>query len=319
MKDKNDIEISLGKIARYIGEGWNRIVDNMRIIHKHPIPSSPDYILSLDEIKQISLSIYNHLLKNEFELPELFQMNISEIENELNIEKGKMYYSEITKKFYFYRGWSNSYYVRDIEDFKFTFETAPKCGFIVRKTPFDYGESSYINLLIKNIRELELKAADCVYIDLGECFYSPDKNMNVRYSCKGVIGHFYFFENEWEEQIFLTLDELKRLQRIEPFGRIKLSNLKIYVYKNLTISVYYESISGYYRGEDSGARYPEYEEEFICEYNLSPLKEEYESVIRKLASGNNNTISGEHPFYKVILAHPELCIRGKPTHSKYFQ
>ena len=318
MKDKNDIEISLGKIARYLGDGWNRIVDNMRILHNRHIPSDPDYVLSQDEIEQISLPIYTQLLNDEFELPELFQMDISELENELNILLGKMYYSKKTQNFYFYRGWSNSYYVRNIADFKFTFETAPRCGFIVRKSPFDFGESSYVDLLIKNIQELELKEADCVYIDIGECFYSPDKNINVRYTCKGSIGYFYFFENEWEEQIFLTMDELRRLERIDSFGRIKLKNLKVYIYENLKIFVYYEYVSGYYRGEDSGARYPEYEEEFICEYNLSSLRKEYGSVIRKLASGYNNTICGEHPFYKVILAHPELCVNGTPTHSKYY-
>lgn len=47
MKDKNGIEITLGKLARYIGDGWNSIVDYMRIRRKHPIPSDPNYILSL--------------------------------------------------------------------------------------------------------------------------------------------------------------------------------------------------------------------------------------------------------------------------------
>lgn len=105
-----------------------------------------------------------------------------------------MYYSEITKKFYLYRGWSNSYYTRDISDFKFTFETATRCGFIIRKSPFDYGESKYENIEISKIRELKLEKFDCVYIDLGDCFYSPDKNMNVRYTCKGVIGYSYFLK-----------------------------------------------------------------------------------------------------------------------------
>lgn len=319
MKDKNGIEISLGKIARYLGEGWNRIVENMRIIHKHPIPSDPDYILSLDEIKHISMTIYTQLLKHEFELPKLFQININELENELSIKIGKMYYSEITKKFYLYRGWSNSYYTRDISDFKFTFETATRCGFIIRKSPFDYGESKYENIEISKIRELRLEKFDCVYIDLGDCFYSPDKNMNVRYTCKGVIGYSYFFENEWEEHISFSLDELKNLQPIKPFTNIRLKNIKIYAYENLTFSVYREYISDYYRGEDSGARYPEYEEEYLCSYDFSTLRKEYEAQIQKLASGYPNYITGEHQFYKVLLSHPELCVDGTPTHEKYNQ
>lgn len=317
MKDKNGIEISLGKIARYLGEGWNCIVDNMRIMHKHLIPSDPEYILSPDEIKQISPSIYALLLNKEFELPELFQMNISKLENELNIEIGKMYYSEITKKFYFYRGWNNSYFTRELSDFKFTFETSTRCGIIIRRSPFDYGESKYEGIQINRIRELKLKKLDCVYIDLGDCFYSPDKNMNVRYSCKGAIGYSYFFENEWEEHISFSLDELKNLQPIQPFANIRLKNLKIYPHENLTFSVYREYITGYYRGEDSGARYPEYEEEYLCSYDFSTLRKEYETQIHKLASGYPNFITGEHQFYKVLLSHPELCVDGIPTHGKY--
>ena len=62
MKDKNGIEITLGKLARYIGDGWNSIVDYMRIRRKHPIPSDPNYILSLEEIKIISPIIYFQLM-----------------------------------------------------------------------------------------------------------------------------------------------------------------------------------------------------------------------------------------------------------------
>lgn len=319
MKDKNGIEISLGKIARYLGEGWNCIVDNVRIMHKHIIPSDPEYILSPDEIKQISPLIYTQLLNMQFELPKLFQMNINELESDLNLELGKMYYSETTKKFYFYRGWNNSYYTREISDFEFTFETAMRCGFIIRKSPFDYGESKYEKIKINKIRNLKLERCDCVYIDLGDCFYSPDKDMNVRYSCKGVIGYSYFFENEWEEYVSFSLEELKNLQPIKPFANIRLENLKIYAHENLTFSVYRQYISGYYRGEDSGARYPEYEEEYLCSYDFSTLRNQYEIQIYKLAKGYPNFFTGEHQFYKVILSHPELCVEGTSTHKKYNQ
>lgn len=283
MKDKNGIEITLGKLARYIGDGWNSIVDYMRIRRKHPIPSDPNYILSLEEIKIISPIIYFQLMHGKFEIPYLFQIDIAELEEELNLEIGKMYYSDRTNKFYFYRGWNSSYFIREIRDFKFTFEIASSCGQIVRRSPFNYGESSYEGLLISNIKELELKEADCVYLNLGDCYYSPDKRLNIRYTCGGLIGT-YHFENEWEELVVLSFEELKRLIPIESYNRIKLKDIKVYVYENMRISVFREYISGYYRGEDSGARYPEYDEEFICQYDLVSLKNEHKKTIQAIAN-----------------------------------
>ena len=44
---------------------------------------------------------------------------------------------------------------------------------------------------------------------------------------------------------------------------------------NGIVQFYEEYVSGHYRGEDSGAIYPEYDEHIISEYDLNPLFDQY--------------------------------------------
>lgn len=82
------------------------------------------------------------------------------------------------------------------------------------------------------------------------------------------------------------------------------------------VSFWYDTIVSYYKGEDSGARYPEYDSHLVATYNLTPVLNEkigYYSIkdlYGWLCKDGAETIpvSRHKALVEFILNHPELKV-----------
>ena len=157
----------------------------------------------------------------------------------------------------------------------------------------------------------------------GECFYSPDLNKFIMFSGNWTRPT---FEDEYGYAVVVKDNMIDNLKRIDAncsnFHSKKPEKLRFYLYPNYIIHIEIETIVGYYRGEDSGARYPEYEDVFLGEYDLSqyidfPL---IDTLTLKDYLNTKFQIGDTYytdPIYKFLYEHPELCISGEPINRRH--
>lgn len=82
------------------------------------------------------------------------------------------------------------------------------------------------------------------------------------------------------------------------------------------ISLWYDFIIGYYKGEDSGARYPKYDNHLVATYNLTPVLNEKIGCysIKELYSwlckdgAEKIPVNRHNALVEFLLEHPELKV-----------
>lgn len=281
----------------------------LKNIRKIDIPYDPNYIPSIELIKLISIDVYSKIVNNTFQIPKCFFIKQAEIEQKLGLSDFQVYYSKKTNKHYLYlRFRSDNKHKQNIRDWIFSFVTQSR-----NKAYFDITDISIYTIVeqfnIQEICELGLEKVNIRCLKHGESFYSHNRNQLVKF----YQGAFY---NEWEEVVNLTIQEINELSH-RVWERIHLDNIRAYFTTFYEVVVCSYSFSHYYRGEDSGALYPDYEEEVICQYNFRNAPEDLKLLILHIANKyNGKYVCGKTPEYNLILDCPEYCWDGKPTHSK---
>lgn len=87
-------------------------------------------------------------------------------------------------------------------------------------------------------------------------------------------------EVKLKEDEVRNLKYLGKLDSLDFYASpLKQNVCRVDIYENGHVCIYCKVVVGHYRGEDSGAIYPEYDEECQCIYDLSSLfNREYEGL-----------------------------------------
>lgn len=322
MKDKRGVEITLSMVARYLN-----IPLNHRVFQLLRIEPVDDYILSDAQIEKISLDMYNSIKKNQLEIPSIFLINVKELnyklEKELGINHRTLYYSPVTKMSYKYCG-TNNWAKRNLDDFRFCFIMGTYKDYIIRSImsdPFTYRWSKRLELSMLDVKKLQLYPQEGRYIDKGDCFYCDEIKQFVCYTCDDWNMLDYHFENPFHEKILLSNSQISNLIRVDikNFFAIRAQDVSYICLNQDGNVVFYEKyVMGHYRGEDSGAIYPEYNERILCEYNLTKLFYDHDI---DLSQNMNERISQlvekchSKDIYDLLYRYPDLCTNGVPLYD----
>ena len=319
MKDKKGIEITLGIVTRYLDMPLND-----RIIQSLHIEPNRDYVLSEEQLDKISPDISRSVKNNLFEIPKHFLIPINELEDELErkvgLQRGILYYSPVSCKSYLYYRYSGNWSKRDLDDWEFHFEVGTYRDYVIRSNPIEYGQR--VELSMEEVKKLNLRPQEGRYIKIGDCFYSKEHNQFVRYTRHSWYINTYYFENPFQEIITLNnqqIDSLKKVDFDNQFYAIRPRDVSSVIpNENGIVWFYEEYISGHYRGEDSGAIYPEYDEHIISEYDLNPLFKQY-NIDANLSVYDKITqlikINHVRDIHELLYPYPQLCISGVPLYD----
>lgn len=321
MKDKNGIEITLGIIVRYLD-----MTLNDKIFQSLHIEPDGDYVLSEEQLNVISPEICKSVKNNLFEIPKHFLIPINELEDELErevgLQRGILYYSPVSRKSYLYYRYSGNWSKLDLDNWEFHFEVGTYRDYVIRSNPFEYTE--WLNLSMVEVKKLKLRPQEGRYIHFGECFYSKEHKEFLCYVPDRQYRNRYHFENPFQKRIVLSNQEISNLIKIDfdnqfyQFFAIRPQDVCcVIINDNGIVQFYEEYVSGHYRGEDSGAIYPEYDEHIISEYDLNPLFNQYViDANLRIHDKVAQLIKLHHvrDIHELLYSYPKLCISGIPLY-----
>lgn len=317
MKDKNGHEITLGIIANYKEATINDISAYVYSRIGKQIGLSDSAILDEQTIKIIDPVLYTELKKGTFIFPNSMFIPYEKVESILNIERKKCYYSETTDRTYFYHNPDfHNHSKSKLRDWTFLFSYANGKQFYFDLHDRDFNYKYHLN--IKSIEELHLQLIDCfVFPQLPNFFdshfyYSRKRHALIKHM-KGLN-----FIDEWESQFTIeTIEDLRDLEETEPWHKPSFYELRIEIIKEIPfyVEIYVWETVGHYRGEDSGAIYPEIQKDILCVYDVTSKKDYVLSDGKTVEWHCHNIIenmyackNGYSILYAFLMENPSLCL-----------
>ena len=175
----------------------------------------------------------------------------------------------------------------------------------------------------KNFKKLNVKTIE-------KRWYYHEKIESILFFISAKEGVFVF-RDEKNKYYSLQQQDLQYLRKIKYHDNnlsFNVLNSRLWFEKSSELP-YFDILerykSGSYRGEDSGARYPEYSERLVCRYDVSSvaevildgisIKERVRHIEYPPCDYDYRGI-GDYTLYHYLLNHPELCVTGTPTHPK---
>ena len=235
------------------------------------------------------------------------------------LEYNKVYYSKTTKKYFFIKEPTGC--LSDCEEADYVYMIEGKYGnyprFFSINDPFNGMTLPGRFYSSQEVRRLSLtEVLDIFYISPESILWSPDRDILVRLECHRNC--FFFFEDPFHNEIKLNTDEINRLVptkvSFRDFYAIESKELKYEFdveFKN--VCIYETCVVGHYKGEDSGAWYPEYEDVYRCKYNISSASNEILEICHGVGYYSKHTYF-LNKLYMWLCYNPQLCCDGTPLY-----